>query len=800
MHEALIIVSALSVQDPRERPLESREKADEAHRSFQHESSDFLSYVKLWDFYHEQARHLSQNKLRRLCRDLFVSYVRMREWHDIHQQLLGLLHDMGVRRNKEPASYEQIHRSLLPGLLSNLGFKREESEYTGARNIRFHVFPGSALRKRLPKWIMAAQLVETARLYAHTAARIDPAWLETAAAHLVRRSYVEPRWEQRRARAVATEKVTLYGLPVVTGRRVHYGPVDPETSREIFIRHALVAGEYSTVAPFSTHNQQLIAELRELEDKSRRRDILVDDETLYAFFDERVPPGIYSGARFEKWRKTAETKQPALLFLNRSDLMRHGAEDITREQFPGSILIRGLDLPISYRFEPGSDEDGLTVKVPLAALPMLDPAGFEWLVPGLLQDKLVALIKTLPKALRRHFVPAPDFAAACLDAMKPEAGSLLDTFGHHLKRMTGVEVPADAWQVAALPSYLRMRYAVVDEQDRVITAGRDLEALQRELGNRAEGSFRGAAKSEIERREITDWDFGELPSSVDFRQGEMVLQGYPALVDAEQSVSIRVFANEDHAREAHQAGLRRLFMLTLSKQFKSLAKRLPGFRAMCLRYAALPRCPFPGPAQALASACEELKRDLLLALADQVFLAAGSGIRTAEAFEERREQGRAHLDGACQRLCSLVGEVLEEHARLADPVAKASEAAQQDIRSQLERLVYRGFVGCTPPVWLNELPRYLMAVERRLERLRNNPSGDVQKLAQLTPFWRPFLAQLATLSGSEVGLDPALREFHWMLEEFRVSLFAQELGTRVSVSAKRLSQRWQDLTTAERVC
>ena len=591
LREVLIIVSALSVQDPRERPGDARDEADAAHLPFQDEASDFVSFQKLWDFYHERARHLSGNKLRKLCRQTFLSYVRMREWHDVHQQLLGMLHDMGVRRNREPASYAQIHRALLAGLLGSIGFKREERQYAGARNTRFLIFPGSGLARRGPKWIMAAELVETARLYARTVARIEPAWAESVGNHLVRRSYEDPRWDHRQARVVATEKVTLHGLPVVPGRRVHYGPIDPGAARRIFIHHALVAGEYRTGVPFLAHNLGLVANIRALEDKLRRRDLLVDEETVYAFYDRHLPPDIYNGSRFERWRKGAEREAPRLLFLRREDLLRHGAEEATAERFPDSLTVDGLTLQLSYDFEPGSQEDGVTVSLPLPAVPVLRPERFEWLVPGLLRDRIVALIRTLPKPLRRHFVPAPDFATACLESMTPGEGDLLEVLARHLHRMTGVPVPADAWRSEALPAHLRMRFAVIDERQRVLAVGRDLRMLQRQLGKQAEKSFRPGPGTGLERTGMTTWSLGELPHVVGFEQNGVALKGFPALVDEVSSAGIRVFADADRAEESHRAGLRRLLMLSLPGQFRSLKKRLPGIREMCLDYAPVPPVP-----------------------------------------------------------------------------------------------------------------------------------------------------------------------------------------------------------------
>lgn len=794
--EVLIIASALSVQDPRERPLDAQQKADEAHQQFADERSDFLSFLKLWEAFHEQAKHLSQNKLRKYCREHYLSYVRMRDWHDIHQQLHLLVTDMGLRPNQIPAEYDAIHRALLTGLLGNIAFRSEEREYTGARNVKLSIFPGSVLFKKPPKWIVAAELVETARLYARTVAGIEPEWIERLAGPLVKRSYFDPHWEKRAAQVAAYERVTLYGLTLVPKRRVNYGPINPEEARQIFIRSALVEGDFTTRAPFFQHNRRLIVEIEELEAKSRRRDVLVDEEVLYRFYDERIPQGIYSGPTFDKWRKRAEQENPKLLFLTREYLMRHGAAGVTEAQFPDSFAIDGLRLPLEYHFEPGDPMDGVTVKVPLSALNQLRPEPFEWLVPGLLKEKIVALIKSLPKSLRRNFVPAPDFAEACIEAFTSREGALLDALARHLQRMTGVEVPREAWRPEELPPHLRMNFALVDERGKRIAMGRDLAALQKEHGAQAQQSFARLSMPEYERENVTYWAFGDVPEQVEFQRNGVALKGYPALVDDGTSVSLRLFDSPEAAAEAMRAGLRRLFMLQIPQQLKYLEKNLPGLQQMCLRYANVP--PPPGGPDARQDSrqgnlCDELKRDLITAIVDRAFFAEEAPVRTATAFEQRRDAAAKRLMTVANELCGLVDKILTEYHAVAQRVKGVVSSvhldAYNDIREQLNHLVYRGFVAHTPYRWLMHLPRYLRAIGLRLDKLALAPARDGQKMAEIKPLWKACLQRMEQRREERVH-DPELEQYRWMLEELRVSLFAQELKTAMPVSVKRLERQW----------
>ncbi len=776
LREVMIIAAALTIQDPRERPVEAQQQADEAHRCFRHEESDFLTLLNLWEHYQEQRRHLSHSKLRRHCREHYLSFVRMREWHEVHGQLKGLAGELGLRANQRPAAYDAIHRALLAGLLGNIATRTEDDAYQGARNIRLAIFPGSGLFRKRPGWIVAAQLLETSRLYAHTVARIDPAWVEPLAGPLLKRSHTEPHWEKRPAQVAAFERATLYGLTIHARRRVNYGPIDPQGAREIFIRAALVEGEYRTRAPFFHHNRRLLEEVRELEHKSRRHDVLVDDDTLYAFYDQRIPDGIHSGASFERWRRQAERKDPRLLFLTRDYLMRHNAAHVSAERYPDTLPVNGLPLPLSYHFEPGHEADGVTVTIPVELLNRLPEAPFEWLVPGLLEEKITALLRGLPKALRRNFVPVPDYARACVEALAPDAGSLSEALSRHLRRISGVEIAADQWQTASLPAHLRMNFRVVDGEGGVLREGRDLGALQRELAGKAGSGVARRALLPLERDGITRWDFGELPRQVSFRQGGLTLEGYPALVDRGESVAIRVFDTPQEARRAMAEGLCRLFRLCASDKMRYLHRRLPLEQETLLCYAAL------GPGT-------ELREEILAAVSRRAFLEDGAEIRDPDGFERRLVQGRGRLVEYANQLCGLIGRILETRQRLRKrldgSISPAWLHAVGDMREQLSELVRPGFVVATPWQWLQQIPRYLQAIELRLDKLHGGVDRDRANLRQLQPLRERYLARLEGRAGES---DPRLEEYRWLLEELRVSLFAQQLGTSRPVSVKRLAR------------
>ena len=797
--EVLIIVSALEVQDPRERPLAARAAADASHREFQVSGSDFLGLLRLWDFYHEQARHLSRAKLRQLCRDRFLSYVRMREWHDTHQQVLALLHDMGLRTSSTPAEPAAIHRALLSGLLGQIGVRREDGSYRGARGTVFHLHPSSGLAGKGPKWVVAAELVETSRVFARNAAAIDPAWVEPLAPeHLIRRHVSDPHWDPDPGEVLAFEDVTLYGLPLVTRRAVHYQGVDPKGARQMFLRSALVEGHYRPPAPFLAHNRALLAEVAGLEDRARRRDILVDDEVVFAFYDQRVPEEVASERQLEAWRRGVEPEDPERLFLTRAQLMRHGAQGVGPERFPDSLEAGGGFIPLTYRFEPGHEADGVTARVPLVLLPALDPARFDWLVPGLLQEKLTALIRALPRPARRHYVPAPDFARACAEALGPPRGSLHEALGRELLRMTGVPVPPGAWSQVELPAHLRMRFEVLDPGGEVLASGRDLGRLQAELAEAVLSGLDAAHWPGLPRESGRHWVFGDLPEQVEAVLGGVPVVGYPALWDGATGVSVRVFGSLAEARAVHREGLLRLFLLDLAPQLGAMERRLPRMDTLCLAYGTLGPSPWGAPqgqGEEGGGPCAELRRHVLRVVVERCFLPDAS-VRSESAYRMRREGGRARMQEVATRVVQQVGETLglyrEAAGRLEALASPALMPAREDLRQQLRHLVYRGFVRDTPERWLEHLPRYLKAVLTRLARLPGEVGRDAGRQAVVDGLWGPCREALVELRARR-GHDPALEELRWLLEELRVSLFAQEMRTAVPVSPTRLARLWDDL-------
>ncbi len=770
--EVLIIATALAVQDPRERPMDRQQAADEAHKRYHDPRSDFIAILNLWREFEAQQKKLSQNRLRRWCRENFISYLRMREWQDIQKQVKEVIRGMGVRLNQQEADFNSIHRALLCGLLGNLGFKTETREYLGARNRKFHLFPGSALFAKGPKWVMAAELVETSRLYARTNAKIDPQWIEQKARHLLKRSYTEPRWEKRSAQVAANEKTTLYGLVINPQKKVNYGPINPEESREIFIRSALVEGEYLTNAPFFIHNQSLIEDLEGLEAKSRRQDIIVDEMELYAFYDERIPAGIYSGPLFEKWRKQAEKKSPEYLMMKRQDLMRHDADQITAERFPDHLTMNGVTFPLEYHFDPVSKNDGMTLLVPLAALNTVNAARTEWLVPGLLREKVVALIKSLPKSIRRNFVPAPNFADACMQVISPGEQSLSESIAAALKKITGIEISPDAWQRERLESHLMMNFRVLDLQGEVLGEGRDLEALKTQFSGQVDTHFEIQTKHSMERDEVTKWDFGDLPEHVELEVNGMMLKAYPALVVDKKKVALRLKDHQASAEAATQKGVRQLVLNLLFDEVKQLRTQLPEIQQLSLMYANIGRS-------------EELESDLIAAVIDTLFVLERP--RKEAVFNQLLAERRGQLHGTAVKLCKQLSEILTNYRhiqkRLKNPPLACMEA-MADMQDQLNHLIYPHFITEIPQTQLQHYPRYLQAILKRLEKLEINATKDRSLYLEVAPFWSDYKALTKNrATGKKIS---TVMEYRWAIEEFRVSLFAQTLKTAYPISSKRL--------------
>lgn len=781
VQEVLVIAAALSIQDPRERPLEAQQAADEMQEDFRDKRSDFIGYLTLWQQYRQEARRLSRRKLTDWCRARFLSPARMREWLDIHRQLSEQANLLQLRPNQEPAEYQQLHRALLSGFLGNIALRGDGSEYTGARGIKLHIFPGSGVFKARPRWIMAAELVETTRLYARDVAEIRPEWVESLAGQLLNRSYSEPHWEARAGQVAAFESVSLYGLQLIARRKTNFGPVDPELAREIFIREGLVRQRLRSRGRFLQHNRRLIEEIEELEAKARRRDVLVDEEALYAFYDQRIPADMYSAARFERWRQQIEQEQPRLLYMSRAELMQRTASEITADSFPEHFEVHGMALPLEYQFEPGQAFDGVTVIVPLAALNQLTPAPFDWLVPGLRQEKCIALIRALPKALRRHFVPAPDFAAAVLQATAPGEESLQEAMRRELKRMTGVDIPIDAWDQVELPAHLSMHFRVVDETGKTVATGSDLLALQGGHGQQAAAELERLPASSWEHTDLRRWDFGDLPESVELQVQGVGVRAYPALVDAEDHVQLTLMDAPAEADKATLAGVRRLFLLSLPQQARYLRRNFPGLDSMCLHFHDV-------------ASCEQLRDDLLAAAVDRSFMADGSLPRTQQDFAARLEAGRSSLVENANALCERAAEVLALYHQIRLLLRRSDSLRQieslNDIREQLSHLIYPGFISATSPERLEQLPRYLQAIIRRLEKLSADPGRDRSLLAAVRPHWERWLARAEQHTHKHIE-DETLDAFRWLLEEYRVSLFAQELGTAQPVSEQRLWRLWK---------
>jgi len=766
LEQLLIIAAALSVQDPRERPLERATAADERHAKFADERSDFLAFLKL--------RKLFDGKLEKACRENFLSVPRMREWRDIHTQLETTLGEMkwpASSANPESAEgYRAIHRALLAGLLGNVGMRDEaEGSYTGARGIKFWVHPGSWTRKP-GKWLVAAELVETTRLFARTVANVDPKWLEELGAHVLKRDRQDPHWERSRAQVVALERGTLYGLPVYANRRVDFASFDAALSRGIFIRSALVEGDFETRAPFFAHNRRLVAEIERLEHKSRRPDILVDEELIHAFYDARVPQGISSGADFDKWRKDAERKLPRLLYLSRDDLMRHRAAGITTDNFPPALQLGPNRLALEYLFEPGSPRDGVTMSVPLALLNQVPAARTEWLVPGLLKEKIRAMAKSIPQRLRHKLGSLDEFAAAFCEAVPPSDIPLAAALARHIREKFNLDIPLDSFRPDSAPAHLHMNFRVVDDHGRQLGMDRNLAQLKGSLGEKTAAILQTEA-SASESEHYTGWTMGDLPEIMEIERGGQTLIGYPALADAGEAVTLQVFHSPEKAREIHRGGVRRLLAIAFRDRIRDLERTLARDVAL-------------GP----------LKADVVTAALERTFL-PGSLPMTQADFARRVEDGRSRFNLIAQEIARAASGILAERAALEKkllPALKAFPQVGDDIKQQLGRLLEPGWLARTPWERLQHLPRYLKAASLRLDKLRADPARDARLAVELASVEQPYRRELAARL-RQGAVTAQLEQFGWLVEELRVSLFAQELRTPIPASVKRLAKLWQTL-------
>jgi ATP-dependent helicase HrpA len=767
LDQVLVIAAALSVQDPRERPLERQAAADQRHARFDDERSDFVAFLKLWRAYPEGPS-------RKECRDGFLSYPRMREWRDVVAQLRQSVEELGWKSSSadpaRPEGYRAIHRALLAGLLGNVGMReQEDGAYTGARGIKFWVHPSSGAKKA-GRWLMAAELVQTTRLYARTVAAIEARWLEELGAHLVKRSQERPHWEKDRAQVVALERGTLYGLPVYANRRVGYGRIDPALARAIFIRSALVEGDFETRAPFFAHNRRLLAEIERLEHKSRRPDILVDEPLIEAFYEARIPEGIAGGAEFERWRREAERADPRLLYLKREDLMRHEAAGITTENFPPQLRLGANSFALEYHFEPGTPRDGVTLAVPVALLNQVPAARCEWLVPGLLKEKAQAMAKQLPQRLRHRLGPIAEFAADFARAVPPSDLPLATALARYVRAEFNFEVPVDGFRADSAPPHLRMNFRVVDEHGRQLGMGRDLAALKRELARETEAALREEAQAGDGER-YTAWSFGDLQEIMEIERRGQTLVGYPALVDAGEAVTLQVFDSPEKARAMHRAGVRRLLAIAFRDRIRELEKAL-----------------------ARDVALAPLRHDIVAAALERAFLAESLPVLRAE-YARRVDEGRSRFGLIAQEVARSAALLVAEHAQLQKRIAAAAKAfpqAAEEVRAQAARLFAPGFLVRTPWERLQHLPRYLRAAGMRLDKLREDPQRDARLAAEVSALEVPYRRELA--AREKLGAVTAeWEQFGWLLEELRVALFAQQLRTPVPVSAKRLGKLWQSM-------
>ncbi len=777
LKELMIIASALSIQDPRERPSDKQQAADEKHRRFNHDESDFLTLVNLWQYIAEQQKALTSNAFRRQCKLDYLNYLRVREWQDVYSQLHQSTREMGFKLNTEPGSYHAVHSAILVGLLSHIGMKdQEKNEYHGARNARFNIFPASGLFKKQPKWVMSAELVETSKLWARVVAKIEPDWIEPLAKHLIKRSYSEPHWSKKNAAVMAYEKVMLYGIPIVPKRLVNYGAIDPILCREIFMRSALVEGDWETKHAFFKQNRALLAEVEELEHKSRRRDILVDDQALFLFYDQRVGSEVVSGRHFDAWWKTASRKTPDLLNFEKEMLFKGDASHITELDYPNFWHQGNLKLKLSYQFEPGENSDGVTVHIPLPILNQVEPQGFDWQIPGLRHELVVNLIKSLPKTLRKNFVPAPNYADAFLARVTPLEMPLLDALEKELRRMTGVTVQREDWKLDQLPAHLIMTYRAVDHRQRKLNEHNDLHELKESLKQQVQETLSQVADDDIEQRDLHTWSFGELPKMYQQKRGGFEVKAYPALVDKKDSVEIKLFETEQEQLSAMRAGQRRLILLNVPSPIKYLHANLPNKSKLGLYF---------NPYGKVL----DLIDDCIACGIDKLIEESGGMVWQPQAFEALKEHVRAELGDTVVEIAQQVETILTTayniNKRLKGKVDFTMAFALSDVKAQIEALIFSGFA--TECGWkrLPDILRYMRAIERRMEKLPIDPNKDRLHMLKIESVAKQY-QQLLNKIPKGMALPEPVKEIRWMLEELRVSYFAQQLGTPYPVSDKRI--------------
>ncbi|MCG3728451.1 ATP-dependent RNA helicase HrpA [Vibrio cincinnatiensis] len=779
LKEIMVIASALSIQDPRERPSDKQQASDEKHRRFFDEESDFLTLVNLWNYLQQQQKALSSNSFRRQCKQDYLNYLRVREWQDVYFQIHQAMREMEYKLNDESGSYQAVHSAILVGLLSHIGSKdAEKNDYHGARNARFHIFPASGLFKKQPKWVMSAELVETSKLWARIVAKIQPEWIEPLAKHLIKRSYSEPHWSKKQAAVMAYEKVMLYGMPIVAKRLVNYGNIDAALSREIFIRSALVEGDWETKHAFFKQNRSLLQEVEALEHKSRRRDILVDDEELFQFYDQRVGTEVVSGRHFDVWWKKARQAQPDLLNFEKEMLFKGDASHITELDYPNFWYQNDIKLKLSYQFEPGEDSDGVTVHIPLPILNQIEATGFDWQIPGLRHELVVSLIKSLPKALRKNFVPAPNYTDAFLARVTPMELPLLDALEKELRRMTGAAIQRDDWNWAQVPDHLKVTYRVVDHRHRKLHESKDLYALKERLKEKVQQTLSQVADDDIEQKSLHTWSFGELPRVYQQKRGGFEVKAYPALVDNKESIEIKLFETEYEQQCAMQAGQRRLILLNVPSPIKYLHANLPNKSKLGLYF---------NPYGKVL----DLIDDCIACGVDKLIEEQGGLVWQPEAFEALKEQVRAELGDTVVAIAQQVETILTTayniNKRLKGKIDFTMAFALSDIKAQMEGLIFKGFATECGYQRLPDILRYMKAIERRMEKLPIDPNKDRLHMLKIESVTNSYKALLNKIPKGGVVPD-AVKDIRWMIEELRVSYFAQQLGTPYPISDKRIIQ------------
>ncbi|WP_341665292.1 ATP-dependent RNA helicase HrpA [Vibrio sp.] len=777
LREVMIIAAALSIQDPRERPSDKQQSSDDKHKRFFHEESDFLTFVNVWDYVQKQQKSLSGNQFRKQCKQDYLNYLRVREWQDVYFQIHQSMREMEYKLNEEPSSYQSVHSAILVGLLSHIGVKdQEKNEYQGARNARFHIFPASGLFKKQPKWIVSAELVETSKLWGRIIAKVQPEWIEPLAKHLIKRSYSEPHWSKKRAAVMAHEKVMLYGVPIVPKRLVNYGSIDPSVSRELFIRSALVEGEWETKHAFSKTNRKLLQEVEQLEHKSRRRDILVDDDELFDFYDQRIGTEVVSGKHFDSWWKKASQTNSELLNFEKEMLLKGDASHVTELDYPNFWYQNGLKLKLSYQFEPGEDNDGVTVHLPLPVLNQVEPAGFDWQIPGLRHELVVSLIKALPKTLRKNFVPAPNYADAFLARATAMESPLLDSLEKELRRMTGVEVLREDWNLEQVPDHLKVTFRAVDHRNRKLKENRDLYLLKESLKDKVQETLSKVADDDIEQRDLKTWSFGELPKVYQQKRGGYDVKAFPAIVDAKDSVEIKLFETADEQHLAMQAGQRKLVLLNVPSPIKYLHSNLPNKSKLGLYF---------NPYGKVL----DLIDDCIACGVDKLIEEQGGLVWQSEAFEKLKEHVRAELGDTVVEIAKQVEVILTTafniNKKLKGKIDFSMAFALSDIKAQIEGLIFKGFA--TECGWkrLPDILRYMQAIEKRMEKLPIDPNKDrihMLKIESVADEYKELLNKVP----KGVMVPEKVKQIRWMIEELRVSYFAQQLGTPYPVSDKRV--------------